>query len=171
VQIFNAAPASTKLARPTLREFFLRSAFTPSCLVDATGSISVVRAVRAVPAMVRVVRARMLCELWVLCVCHGTKLALLAQNARAAQECRDSRVHRMIRHIPLDCPWLPQQLHVSLSPPQSMSDGAEVRPPPHNARTYHPHTTHAHYTLDSLWRTTSSAPVPADSVPVLRVPQ
>jgi hypothetical protein len=58
VQIFNAAPASTKLARPTLREFFLRSAFAPSCLVDATGSISVVRAVRAVPAMVRVLRAR-----------------------------------------------------------------------------------------------------------------
>lgn len=83
VQIFNAAPASTKLARPTLREFFLRSAFAPSCLVDAT-----------------------------------------------AQECRDSRVHRMIRHIPLDCPWLPQQLHVRLSPPQSMSDGAEPLFPP-----------------------------------------
>ncbi|ELR23402.1 PGAP1 family protein [Acanthamoeba castellanii str. Neff] len=60
VQIFNAAPASTKLARPTLREFFLRS-------------ISVVRAVRAVPAM---------------------------------------------------------QLHVRLSPPQSMSDGAEPLFPP-----------------------------------------
>jgi hypothetical protein len=49
VQIFNAAPtASTKLARPTLREFFLHSAFAPSCLVDATGSVSVARVVRRV---------------------------------------------------------------------------------------------------------------------------
>jgi len=107
VQIFNAAP--TKLAHPTLREFFLHSVFAPSCLVDATGSVSV---------------ARVCVLMWVPCVCHGTKLALLA-----AQECRDIRVHRMIRHIPLDSPWLPKQLHVRLSAPRSMSDGAEVPSP------------------------------------------
>jgi hypothetical protein len=48
----------------------------------------------------------------------------------------------MIRHIPLDSPWLPQQLHVRLSAPQSMSDGAEVPPTlPYN-NTYRARLTH-----------------------------